>query len=55
VRDQDGLFRAVDLPAGRHTVVWSFHPRSVKIGLSISLVALLAALGYAAFARRRTS
>ena len=31
VRDQDGLFRAVDLPAGRHTVEWRFEPRSVKL------------------------
>ena len=34
VRDQDGLFRAVDLPAGRHTVEWRFEPRSVKSGSS---------------------
>ena len=53
-RDQNGLFRAVDLPAGRHTVEWRFEPRSVKLGLGITLVALLGVAGYAIVARRRT-
>jgi hypothetical protein len=55
VRDQDGLFRAVDIPAGRHTVEWRFAPRSVRVGFYVTLAALLAALGYAVFARRRTA
>ncbi|MDP9258493.1 MAG: YfhO family protein, partial [Actinomycetota bacterium] len=55
VRDQDGLFRAVDLPAGRHTVEWRFAPRSVKVGLYVTLAALLAAVAYAVFARRRSA
>ena len=55
VRDQDGLFRAVDLPAGRHTVEWRFEPRSVKMGFFISLAALLAVAGYAIFMRRRSA
>jgi uncharacterized membrane protein YfhO len=55
VRDQDGLFRAVDLPAGRHTVEWRFAPRSVKVGLYVTLAALLGAVGYAVFARRRSA
>jgi hypothetical protein len=37
----EGMFRAVDVPAGRHTVVWSYHPRSVYWGLAISAVTLL--------------
>jgi hypothetical protein len=53
VRDQDGLFRAVDLPAGPHTVEWTFAPRSVKIGFLITLATLVAAAGYALIARRR--
>ena len=32
-RVQNGLFRAVDLPAGRHRVEWRFQPRSVERGL----------------------
>jgi hypothetical protein len=55
VRDQDGLFRAVDLAAGRHTVVWSFEPSSVKIGFYVTLATLLALGGYAVFARRRSA
>jgi hypothetical protein len=55
VRDQDGLFRAVDLPAGRHTVEWRFEPRSVKVGFFITLAALLGVAGYAIFARRRAA
>jgi hypothetical protein len=54
-RDQDAIFRAVDLPAGRHTVVWTFEPRSVKIGFSITLIALLGIVGYAVVVRRRGS
>ena len=55
VRDQDGLFRAVDLPAGGHTVEWRFAPRSVKLGFYVTLVALLAAVAYAVVARRRSA
>jgi hypothetical protein len=54
VRVQNGLFRAVDLPAGRHRVVWTFAPRSVQRGLSISLATLVAALVYVAVLRRRS-
>jgi hypothetical protein len=52
-RVQNGTFRAVDLPAGRHRVVWTFAPRSVRRGLLLSLATLVAALGYALYARRR--
>jgi hypothetical protein len=54
VRVQNGLFRAVDLPAGRHRVEWLFAPRSVERGLSISLVTLLAGMAYVAVMRRRS-
>jgi hypothetical protein len=54
VRVQHELFRAVDLPAGAHRVVWTFAPRSVSRGLAISLATLLAALAYAAVMRRRS-
>ncbi len=43
---QNGLFRAVDLPAGAHRVEWRFAPHSVRLGLGISLVTLLAATVY---------
>jgi hypothetical protein len=38
----DERFRAVDLSAGRHLVVWRFHPRSVVVGAWISAGSLLA-------------
>ncbi len=34
----DGMFRGVDVPAGSHTVVWSYHPRSFYWGLAVSLI-----------------
>jgi len=55
VRDQDGLFRAVDLPAGRHTVEWRFQPRSVRIGFYLTLATLLAVGAYAVVVRRRSA
>jgi hypothetical protein len=54
-RVQDGLFRAVDLPAGSHRVEWRFAPRSVERGLYITLAMLIAALGYAIVMRRRAA
>ncbi|MDP2659782.1 MAG: YfhO family protein [Dehalococcoidia bacterium] len=41
VRRADYLFRAVDLPAGRHTVEFSFEPRTWTLGWITSLVFLL--------------
>ena len=54
-RKQAGLFRAVDVPAGRHRVEWRFEPRSVRIGLIISLATLAAAVAYVIFTRRRSA
>jgi hypothetical protein len=54
VRVQNGLFRAVDLPPGRHRVEWRFAPRSFERGLSLSLATLVAALAYVAIARLRS-
>ncbi len=44
----DGMLRGVDVPAGSHTVVWSYHPRSFYWGLAASLVTfvLLAAVAH---------
>ncbi len=51
----DGLFRAVALPAGRHTVEFRYESRTLHVGTAISVVAYaaLAALGVAAGARQR--
>jgi len=46
-------FRAVAVPAGRHTIEYLYRPRSITVGLAVSGIALLAALGAAAVERRR--
>jgi Bacterial membrane protein YfhO len=52
----DGLFRAVQVPAGSHRVEWTFSPSSLRVGLWISIVTLVTlggiALGWPV-ARRR--
>jgi len=37
----EGLFRGVDVPAGEHSVVWSYEPLSFRLGIGISLIALV--------------
>jgi uncharacterized membrane protein YfhO len=37
----DVLFRVVAVPAGDHDVQFRFEPRSVRLGLAISVVSLL--------------
>ena len=37
----DYVFRAVEVPAGEHTVEFVFSPPTLKIGATISLLALL--------------
>ena len=55
----DGVFRAVDVPAGRHRVVWTFRSASLHAGLwiSVATLVLLAALSLAwpSLRRRRTA
>ena len=46
----EGMYRAVDLSPGRHSVVWTYEPRSVYWGAMISLAAMI---GLAAFAHVR--
>jgi hypothetical protein len=44
----EGMFRGVDVPAGSHTVIWSYHPASLYWGLAVSVGTLvfLAALAH---------
>jgi hypothetical protein len=37
----DGMYRGVAVPAEKHTVVWSYRPRSQTIGVVISLASLI--------------
>ena len=52
----DGVLRSVAVPAGQHTVVLRYEPKSLAIGLWISVaagLAMLAVLGLALWERRR--
>jgi len=52
----NGLFRAVELPPGEHTVVFSYRPLSVRVGgllTAISLAVLLALVGLVLASGRR--
>ncbi len=46
-------FRAVAVPAGRDTIVFRYRPASVRDGAIISVVCLLALLGFAAAGGRQ--
>ncbi len=50
----DGTFRVAMLPAGTHTVCWTYQPFSVRLGLVTTLVtfSLLAAIGHLRFWHR---
>lgn len=37
----EGLFRGVDVPAGEHVIVWSYHPLSFRLGAWISVITLV--------------
>jgi hypothetical protein len=54
----DSLFRGVELGAGTHRVIWTFHPLTLRVGLWISGATLLAllggAIGWPRLLRRRT-
>ncbi|MDA1163391.1 MAG: YfhO family protein [Planctomycetota bacterium] len=47
----EGMFRAVDVPAGQHTIEWSYHPASVRNGLWVSGLSIFAllAIGHVRF------
>ncbi len=49
-----GTFREVQVPEGTHRVTWSYRPFSVKLGLGITVLAvlLLAAIGHIRFWHR---
>jgi uncharacterized membrane protein YfhO len=49
----DYLFRAAELPAGEHEVVFTFEPASYRVGRIVSAVALAGVLGLLLFGRRR--
>ena len=52
-RTVDSLFRAVDVGAGVHRVVWTFRPLTLRIGFWISVLSLLALIGLSVWWPRR--
>lgn len=50
---REGMFRAVDVPAGEHVVRWQYQPWSVQVGLVISAIAAVIAGGWLVWIRRR--
>ena len=38
---ENDMFRAVDIPAGEHEIVWSYRPTSVAWGAGVSLISVL--------------
>ncbi len=47
------MMRGAAVPAGPHKLVYTFEPRSFRIGLILSLISILALLGFAAFLAAR--
>ena len=45
VLTQGGIFRAVDVPVGKHLVVFAYRPLSVYLGLSLGLIGLFWLIG----------
>jgi uncharacterized membrane protein YfhO len=47
----EGMFRAVDISAGQHTIEWTYRPTSVRNGLWISGLSIFAllAIGHVRF------
>jgi uncharacterized membrane protein YfhO len=43
IAPHEGLFRAVEIPAGEHTVIFRYQPRSLLIGAALSLLGLASA------------
>jgi hypothetical protein len=40
-----GIFRAVEVPRGRHEVVWRWHPRSLHTGMVLTLMTIVTLQG----------
>lgn len=51
----DGMYRGVDVPAGRHEIVWKYRPRSVYWGgaISVGTALLLIVFGFFIMVQRR--
>ena len=50
--ERDGIFRAVRVRAGHHAIVWRYRPRSIAIGIALTLVAIFRMLLSQKFVKR---
>jgi hypothetical protein len=48
-----GAFRAVSIPAGAHEIVWSYQPRSIRLGGVVTFFALAVLIMSSVFVKRR--
>jgi uncharacterized membrane protein YfhO len=48
-----GLFRAVEIGAGSHTVEFRFEPMSLKVGAIISIASMMVLMGLLTYAARK--
>jgi uncharacterized membrane protein YfhO len=43
------MFRGIFVPAGDHTIEFSYEPGAFKVGAALSLLSVLALAGYASY------
>jgi len=50
--ERDGVFRAVRVRAGRHAITWRYRPRSLMVGIALTMLAILRMLLSQKFVKR---
>ena len=50
--ERDGVFRAVRVRGGPHAITWRYRPRSIAIGIALTLIAILRMLLSQKFVKR---
>jgi len=47
----ENMYRAVNVPGGKHEIVWTYHPRGIYWGAAMgaAMLVLLAAVGHVRF------
>jgi len=50
--ERDGVFRAVRVRGGHHAITWRYRPRSIAIGIALTLIAILRMLLSKKFVKR---
>ncbi|HEX9501539.1 MAG TPA: hypothetical protein VGA10_07800, partial [Thermoanaerobaculia bacterium] len=50
--ERDGVFRAVRVRGGRHAITWRYRPRSLAIGIALTMLAIFRMLLSTKFVKR---